>query len=369
MNPSPRLIRRTEEEADQTEKPTEWTFPCIRISQGDGREVYCFGVDGKIVNQFACVSRIGRSDNGELIGYQRPEVIKHIHAIRSYINSKGSFIPNAVVISFMKGIRFNKFDDENPDIGQLHIKISADGTKPGFIVDGQQRLAAVRDCERLSYPMFATAFVAKHEDEQRSQFVLVNNSKPLPKGLIYELLPSIHEQLPKTLSAKRVPAAITIALNRTQPFVDLIRMPTNSIGIIADTSIQRMVANSLANGLLRQTQNLQGADIKEAVNLLHSYWSIVADVFSDAWGQPPVSSRLMHGVGIVAMGNLMDYLSVKKPRGGWKKILDSIRPACSWTKGSWKLSYGSVAWNALENTPRQTAELSRFITRTADRFL
>ena len=269
----------------------------------------------------------------------------------------------------MKGISFKVVDRSNPDVGTVTIRLNGDGTPPGFIVDGQQRLAAVRDCERTHFPMFATAFVAKHEDEQRSQFVLVNNSKPLPKGLIHELLPSIHEQLPKALSAKRTPAAITIELNQTEPFVDLIRMPTNPEGIIADTSIQKMVATSLANGYLRQTQTLQGVDIGEAVNLLHCYWSTVAEVFSDAWGQPPSSSRLMGGVGINAMGAVMDFLSVKKPRGGWAKVLEAMRPSCAWTKGSWKFSSGTLAWNAIENTPRQTAELSRYLTRLADRHL
>jgi DGQHR domain-containing protein len=65
--------------------------------------------------------------------------------------------------------------------------------KPGFIVDGQQRSAAVRDAEVESVPLCVVAFVAASEEEQREQFVLVNSAKPLPKALIYELLPSMSD--------------------------------------------------------------------------------------------------------------------------------------------------------------------------------
>ena len=365
---APRLARRTAEVPQNHER--EWVFPCLRIEQGEGRLVFCFAIDGKMIDRFASIARIGRDPKGELVGYQRPEVMKHIHAIRSYIDSKASFIPNAVVISFMRGVQYRAIDTQS-GVGTLTIRLGDDGAKPGFVVDGQQRLAAIRTSARASYPIFANAFIARHQDEQRSQFVLVNNTKPLPKGLIHELLPSIHEELPKNLSAKRTPAAITIALNRSakSPFRDLIRMPTSPNGIIADTSIQRMVQASLGNGLLRRAQTLDGVDIPKAVALLIDYWDTVKSVFDEAWGRPPAFSRLMHGVGIVAMGSLMDYLAVKKPRGSVRPVLEAMRPACAWTKGTWKLSSGTVAWNALENTPRQMAELARFLTRTADSHL
>ncbi len=54
-------------------------LPALRIKQGD-REVYSFAVDGKQLLDFTSVSRIGRGEDGELAGYQRPEVLSHIRA-------------------------------------------------------------------------------------------------------------------------------------------------------------------------------------------------------------------------------------------------------------------------------------------------
>ena len=44
--------------------------------------------------------------------------------------------------------------------------------------------------------------------EQREQFILVNSTKPLPKGLIYELLPNTEAKLPSTLGRKRFPSEL-----------------------------------------------------------------------------------------------------------------------------------------------------------------
>ena len=35
--------------------------------------------------------------------------------------------------------------------------------------------------------------------EEQEQFMLVNNSKPLPKSLVYELLPAIENEVPPKL--------------------------------------------------------------------------------------------------------------------------------------------------------------------------
>lgn len=369
MNESSRLSRRTEN-ADSI-KTTSWQFPCLRIEQGEGRFVYCFPIDGKLITEFASVSRIARDKSGDLIGYQRPEVAKHIQSIKSYIDAPGSFIPNAVVLSFVNGISFKQSENQAPGVGSLVISLGKNMEKPGFIVDGQQRLAAIRASTRGEYSIFATAFIAGGEDEQRSQFILVNNTKPLPKGLIHELLPEIHQKLPKSLSDKQIPAAITSDLNlyKKSPFYGLIKMPTNPNGIIASASIQNMVFSSIQNGLLRQSLSQQEFDFEKAVELLVKFWGTVRDVFDTAWGQKPTESRLMHGAGIYSMGALMDYLSIKAPKKNIEPILEAIKPACAWTKGNWKMQSGQVPWDAIENVPQQKANLSKHLIRLTERHL
>lgn len=74
-----------------------------------------------------------------------------------------------------------------------------DAERPGWIVDGQQRAAAIRAARVKSFPICVVAFIAESDAEQREQFILVNATKPLPKGLICELLPTTEAKLPGLL--------------------------------------------------------------------------------------------------------------------------------------------------------------------------
>src|SRR5262249_23494438 len=151
------------------------------------------------------ISRIRRADVQGLSGYQRPEVLKHIAEIRGYLESSSPMLPNAVVIAFDARVYFEPATTTAPDgpgylrTGALVIPIdptASDEAKPGFIVDGQQRLAAIRDAAVRAFPICVTAFITEDVREQTEQFILVNSTKPLPKGLIYELLPATESRLP-----------------------------------------------------------------------------------------------------------------------------------------------------------------------------
>ena len=97
-----------------------------------------------------------------------------------------------------------------------------------------------------------TAFVTSDEDDQRAQFILVNSTKPLPKGLIYELLPATQGTLAPDLERKRFPSYLLERLNYDEdsPLEDLIRTPTTPDGLIKDNSVLRMLENSLNDGAL-----------------------------------------------------------------------------------------------------------------------
>ena len=80
-------------------------------------------------------------------------------------------------------------------------------------MDGQQRSAAIRDADLAEFAVAAVGFIAHGEAEQRSQFILVNNTKPLPKGLIHELLPDTMGHLPTAYARKQLPAEVLTRLN------------------------------------------------------------------------------------------------------------------------------------------------------------
>ena len=176
---------------------------------------------------------------------------------------------------------------------------AADEDKPGWIVDGQQRTAAIREARISSFPMCVTAFITDADAEQRAQFILVNSTKPLPKGLIHELLPSTGAPLPLALHRKRLPALLLERLNydADSPLRGRIRTPTSGEGTIKDNSILKMMENSISDGALYpyRFSRKGGADTDAMLAMLKDYWTAVSQVFRDAWELPPRRSRLTHG--------------------------------------------------------------------------
>src|SRR6516164_2395729 len=217
----------------------ELRLPALEVHQGGGRVLYSFAVDGKKLPSFAAVSRIRRDGDAEVEGYQRPEVLSHIASIRRYLESEAPMIPNALVVAFDKRVQFE------PLPGALVVSYAQQGTliipassdlpdedKPGWIVDGQQRSAAIRDARIESFPVVVTAFITDSDEDQRSQFILVNSTKPLPKGLIYELLPSTKGTLPPALMRKRFLTFLVERLNfdEDSPLRGMIQTPTTPDG-------------------------------------------------------------------------------------------------------------------------------------------
>ncbi|WP_036367324.1 DGQHR domain-containing protein DpdB [Mycolicibacterium austroafricanum] len=345
----------------------EIRVPALEVRQGE-RSIYCFAVDGKRLLDFTAVSRVKRTDHGQLDGYQRPEVISHIRAIRRYIESPQAMLPNAIVLAFDSRVRFVAARRRSPvdysTLGELIIPIDeslSDAEKPALLVDGQQRAAAIRDADVAEFPVAAVAFIASGEDEQRSQFILVNNTKPLPKGLIHELLPDATGHLPPKYARRQLPAQVMTRLNldSDSPFRGAIATPTSPDGYIKDNSVLKMIENSLYDGALYQYRNPEdgSGDIEHMVLHLKIYWSLVEATWPIEWKLIPRKSRLTHGVGIQSMGYVMDALTDgitadALPSIGIEQNLDNLYGVAAWTSGVWDLAPDDQRrWNGLQNTP------------------
>jgi DGQHR domain-containing protein len=353
----------------------------LEVRQGD-RSLYTFAIDGKKLPLFSTVSRIHRSSDQKLDGYQRSEAESHISSIKRYLETSNAILPNALVIAFDERVRFQpankrkKTKGSEARAGEIVIPVDdeqPDEEKPGWIVDGQQRSAALREADIEDFPVFVTAFVAKHVEEQRSQFILVNSTKPLPKGLIYELLPETPAQdLPVTLLRKRYPALLLERLNLDEdsPFRFRIKTPTIIDGVIKDNSVLTMLSASLEDGALYDyfdSSNGEG-NTDAMLRMLKAYWGAVSDCFPEAWMGTPRTSRLVHGVGIASMGALMDEIVFRlgdeaiPSREEFKAEIDRIVDSCAWTKGEWKFGpAGSTVWNQLQNTPSEIQALTDHI--------
>lgn len=359
----------------------ELRLPALRIRQGT-QFIYTFGVDGKRIHDFATVSRVHREEL-TLQGYQRPEVLSHIKAIRRYLESAGAMLPNAVVVAFDDRVTFlpnqNTSSVDYVATGDLVIPIDEslpEDQKPAWLVDGQQRSAAIRDADLAEFAVAAVGFIAQGEAEQRSQFILVNNTKPLPKGLIHELLPDTMGHLPTAYARKQLPAEVLARLNfgdraAGAPFAGRIATPTMANGYIKDNSVLKMIENSLYDGALYQYRNPEdgSGDIDQMVLHLNYFWTIVQMTFPDAWELGPTKSRLTHGAGIQAMGYVMDALTDGVPTAelGGLSLETSLRrlgDRCAWTGGNWDFGPEQTRrWNGIQNTPNDVKVLTSHLLR------
>jgi DGQHR domain-containing protein len=354
-------------------------IPAIEVNQSPGRRLYTFAIDGKLIPTFTTISRVRRQDGGKLEGYQRPEVLSHIAEIRNYLESSSPMIPNAIVVAFDSRVRFEP-SGQGLNIaysrsGELVIPIDPElpeEKQPGFIVDGQQRLAAIREAKIDSYPICVTAFITNDLKEQAEQFILVNSTTPLPTGLIYELLPNTEAKLPSLLQRRRFPSYLLDRLNRDDgsPLRLKVQTPTCPQGIIKDNSILKMLENSLSDGILYRFRDFKNGeeDVEGMLQVLKSYWGSVGDVFSDAWGLPPRRSRLMHGAGIVSLGFVMDAIADRHRDAGvpkateFSKDLKPLKDVCRWTDGYWDFGPGCQRkWNEIQNTTKDIQLLSNYL--------
>jgi DGQHR domain-containing protein len=349
--------------------------PALAVEQGR-HTLYCFAVDGKQLGQFTAVSRVNRG-GGDLLGYQRPEVLRHVRQIRQYLETAEPLLPGALVVAFDGRARFTPSGRSRgfSRPGTLSVPLGGDETeKAGWLVDGQQRAAALREAGVGPFPVCVVGFVAESPEQQREQFLLVNSARPLPRGLLYELLPRTNALLPEVLRKYRLPGLLLDRLNRDDdsPLRGLVRTPTNPDGVIRDTSALKMLANSLGNGglFLFLDRGTGGPDLEGMLRLLKDYWAAVAGVFADAWGRSPKESRLSGGPGVVALGFVMDAVVDRRRHAGlptraeFEAALEALKPACRWTGGVWEFGpERRREWNDLQNTPGDVRLLSDYLAK------
>jgi len=357
----------------------------LLVLQNPDQPVYLLALTPDEIDQVADISRVTRDDEGKLLGYQRAEVKQHVDGIVDYLDSENPLMPNAIVLALSSNVQFKRSRGPNVDdgvvaAGSLEIPLPAnEGPKPAWIVDGQQRSLALRRSKNRSFPIPVAAFVADTVALQRDQFVRVNNSKPLPSGLVTELLPEISAPISPRLSQRKLPSALVDQLNQAEesPLKGLIRRPSMSTSerkaaVITDTSLVKGLEEALRTpaSCLFPYRNIASGetDIDGIWAVLICYWSAVRDVFPDAWGLPPAKSRLMHGVGIRSMFRLMDRVMAtidpndESSGEAVREDLRRIADLCHWTSGSWTEMDGA-GWNSLQNTPKDIRTLSNHLVR------
>lgn len=360
----------------EEERKNLLTVRALETMQAQGTRVYSFFIKGSDIVRIADLARISRDANDSVKGFQRSEIRNHVRGIVDYLDQGPVLFPNAIILALAPVVIFKRArggppegDDGRSVAGTISIPVYPEGKKVAWIVDGQQRSLALSQTRNRDIQVPVVAFVSDQIDTQREQFILVNKARPLPTRLINELLPETTGiTLPSELRAKRVPSELCNLLNRDprSPFFQIIkrhsddRKEKDRKAVVTDTAVITMIRQSIQNplGALAPFRSIREGreqlDIEHMYQVLISFWTAVRIVFPDAWGLDPRQSRLMHSVGILAMGVLMDRICSSSRTGqSQKKMvseLEKVKNLCHWTAGNWENS--GLPWNHFQNTSR-----------------
>jgi DNA sulfur modification protein DndB len=359
-----------------------YKFAALRVQQRADVPLYVFGVDGRIIHQFAAVNFAERTSDGLLSGYQRGEVSAHIRQIAQYLSGPDAILPNAIVVAFDDQVSFTPSEGSTlrnwGTPGTLAIPIPATGRiKPGLIVDGQQRVSALAQLPaHRKFPVVVVGFATASEQMQLEQFILVNKTKPLPRDLINELLPQARaDQLPSSWRSTKFAAGVVdkLRFDAGSPFFGRIKGVSSSGPNvnISQAALLSVTSSSMRTGVLKAIKDEDQSDgqaIDRMARVLGSYFGGVRRVWPEAWNGSPWTSRLVHGVGLFAMGQLMEVVFEDANPEGQRAAsvvenrLVKMRRRCAWTHGHWPKPL-DCPWDALQNTSQDKRRLGSYLER------
>jgi DGQHR domain-containing protein len=357
------------------------TLNALRVEQRADIPIFVFGINGRLIFQIASVSFAERTKAGTLRGYQRLEVKKHIKEIHAYLSDKKPLLPNAIVLAFDERVSFEPLRGQQRSewgtFGKLTIPlpINASEQKVGWIVDGQQRANALSQLDvRRHFPVVVVAFQSPSPELQREQFLLVNKTKPLPRDLLSEILPEVEGGLPRDLDHRRHASKVLQKLRFAEdsPFFGRVRglgsdgdnanISQNAILSVINDSIRRRGVLFDHCDTERQRYNYDGM-----AATMNVFFEGVRRTWPTAWDANPKTSRLVHGVGVVALGHVMDRVMREVDAGSPKAAsmvvtrLAPLAKRCAWSKGRWPVL--NCAWNELQNTSQDKARLTDFLLK------
>jgi len=116
----------------------KYKYTAVRANQAKGHDVFSFAASPTDVLNFSEIERVGRQEDGQLKGFQRHQISGHIKEIRDYLKRDDALLPNAVIVAFIDNVEIKEIGS-----GITEVTIDARKNKPGFVVDGLQRLQRI----------------------------------------------------------------------------------------------------------------------------------------------------------------------------------------------------------------------------------
>lgn len=87
----------------------------LLVKQNEDSPLVSFYLKGSQILEIADISRIGKNNEGNLLGYQRGQVSSHINEITEYLNSKNILFPNSIILAMSSEVIFKQ--SRGPQIG------------------------------------------------------------------------------------------------------------------------------------------------------------------------------------------------------------------------------------------------------------
>src|SRR5437867_10467466 len=104
----------------------------LRVEQDRRHPLYLFALTGEELLRIAEIARVGRDQDGSLVGYQRPAVTRHIKNIAEYLDSETVLFPNSLILALSEKVRFTataRRSSESPFLtpGTIAIPVPRNG--------------------------------------------------------------------------------------------------------------------------------------------------------------------------------------------------------------------------------------------------
>ena len=260
------------------------------------------------------------------MGVQRQRHDKWVEELKEGLKSSNAEMWSTAIIYFDKEkieyTKLREYDDQ--EIGVIIINYDGhvyDAEKPGWILDGQQRMWALEniaiasdDPDSLKLIGPATIAIGEFFDEDketklnfiRRTFSHANKTQNLPKNFRKDLIGTLDDYSQEMMTKKDKKDALISSIIRylntdnDSPFKDIIDMQNRGLPRIQGELISWGAMNYIIQEILKyEAFNKEELPIPESDNrykfnldLIKDYFNAIKQIYSSDWEQPVQNSRL-----------------------------------------------------------------------------
>jgi DGQHR domain-containing protein len=288
------------------------TFPydalyCAQRSDADAPTFLVFHAPAADIAKWADVDRLSVENK---TGAQRPlRELKVTKVAKFLAVDTRNTIPTAVVIAIDKEAA-TFIPGAKGTCGRLDLTLSANGPKPGLIIDGQHRVFGALKFA-ASTQLNVIGVLGGDDAERAFQFVVINNSAT---KVAKDHIKSLNLQYDQSKLNKRLISSAGVSmgvsddkyedlalLDSSPPFKGLIEWPTNKAGFIAANALEGALAETKDRAHLLGIEGLE-------TDVFLQIWAKIHDLRKKLWTAPPKglgtqpgTSRLLMKVSIYAL--------------------------------------------------------------------